>query len=197
MREPQNIEEIAKLQPDYLGLIFYEKSPRFVRDLAIEVLQKLPKSIEKVGVFVNETIENILQIAKHYEIKTLQLHGAESPEFCSHLQKQGFTIFKAFNIGTKNDILAINDYQYAINLAILDAKGTHLGGNGTSFDWTLLDNYSFEIPFLLSGGISLDNIAEVLALKHPKLYGIDVNSKFEIVAGIKNVEMLRVLKSKL
>ncbi len=197
MREPQNIEKIAKLQPDYLGLIFYEKSPRFVCDLPVEVLQKLPKNIEKVGVFVNETTEKILQIAKHYELKTLQLHGAESSEFCRHLQKQGFTIFKAFNIGTRNDILAIHAYQNSINLAVLDAKGTHLGGNGTSFDWALLDDYSFEIPFLLSGGISLDNIAEVLALKHPKLCGIDVNSKFEIAAGIKNVEMLRILKSKL
>jgi phosphoribosylanthranilate isomerase len=193
MCEPQNIKDIANLCPNYLGLIFYEKSPRFVDNLPAEILQELPINIEKVGVFVNETEEKILQITNQYAIETLQLHGTESPEFCKQLRQQGFTIFKAFNIGKQEDIEAIDLYKNCIDLAVLDAKGKQLGGNGTSFDWALLDNYIYDIPFLLSGGISLDNISAVLALKHPKLYPIDINSKFEISAGFKDVAMVEKL----
>ncbi len=193
MREPQNCIEVAALSPNYMGFIFYEKSPRFVADLSPDIIHKLAKSIEKVAVFVNETENKILEIAKKYNITTLQLHGNESPEFCQLLRKQGFTIFKAFNISNVEDINKISLYENYIDFALLDAKGQQLGGNGTTFDWNLLDNYNFSIPFFLSGGISAENIAMVLAIKHPKLYGIDVNSKFELTPALKNIEQLKTL----
>jgi phosphoribosylanthranilate isomerase len=193
MKYPPNIAAVAALAPDYLGFIFYPKSLRFAGDLQPITLEKLPKNIEKVGVFVNETADNLLQLANQFGFKNLQLHGTESPAFCAKLKEKGYTIFKAFHIENQADIEKIATYQTSIDFALLDTKGKQLGGNGTSFDWNLLQFYDFETPFLLSGGISLENIEAVLQIKHPKLYGIDVNSKFEIEAGLKNIEKLAAL----
>lgn len=193
LKYPPNIAAVAALAPDYLGFIFYQKSVRFAGDLLPTTLEKLPKNIEKVGVFVNETEANLLQLAQQFGFKTLQLHGTESPAFCAALKEKGYTIFKAFHIENQADIQKIASYQTCIDFALLDTKGKQLGGNGISFDWNLLQFYDFETPFLLSGGIGLENIEEVLQIKHPKLYGIDVNSKFEIEAGLKNIEKLTAL----
>jgi phosphoribosylanthranilate isomerase len=194
MREPKNIDLVSHLLPNYLGFIFYEKSKRFVADISPKILQEIPNNIEKVAVFVNETEDVIENIAHKYHFKTLQLHGNESPDFCKSLQQKGYTILKAFNVAEVEDIAQIAAYQKSIDFALLDAKGKEAGGNGVTFDWKLLENYAYEIPFFLSGGISLDNMAELKTLQHPKLYAIDVNSKFEISAGLKDVELLKKLK---
>jgi phosphoribosylanthranilate isomerase len=193
LKYPPNIAAVAALVPDYLGFIFYPKSLRFVDNLQPITLEKLPQNIEKVGVFVDETADNILQIANQFGFRNLQLHGTESPAFCAKLKEKGYNIFKAFHIENQADIQKLASYQTSIDFALLDTKGKQLGGNGISFDWNLLQFYDFETPFLLSGGISLENIAEVLQIKHPKLYGIDVNSKFELEAGLKNIEKLTAL----
>lgn len=197
MREPENIHLVANLFPDYLGFIFYEKSKRFVADILPKTLQEIPKNIEKVAVFVNEKAEVIEAIAHKYHFKILQLHGNESPSFCKTLQEKGYTIIKAFNIADVEDIAQIATYHNSIDFALLDAKGKEAGGNGVTFDWQLLEKYDYEIPFFLSGGISLENITAIKALNHSKLYAIDVNSKFEISAGLKNVELLQELTQKI
>lgn len=197
MREPENIHLVSHLFPEYLGFIFYKNSKRFVDNISTIILQQIPKKIEKVAVFVNEEMEVVEAIAQKYHFKTLQLHGNESPTFCKALQQKGYTIIKAFNIADLQDITQIAAYNTSIDFALLDAKGKEAGGNGVTFDWKLLDNYHYEMPFFLSGGISLDNIAAIKALNHPKLHTIDVNSKFEISAGLKNVELLQQLKQKM
>jgi phosphoribosylanthranilate isomerase len=191
MGEPRNIVRVAALNPNYLGFIFYEKSLRFANNLSVEVLNNLPPNIEKVAVFVNETVEKIITIAEKYHIHTLQLHGNESPDFCLQLRQKGYTIIKAFNVATQEDIAKIELYLAVIDFALLDAKGKEAGGNGITFDWQLLDFYTFDKPFFLSGGIGLSNIAQVKTLTHPQLYAIDVNSKFEISAGLKDVDLLQ------
>ena len=196
MREPHNITLVAELQPDYMGFIFYAPSPRFVHTLAIESVQHLPETVEKVGVFVNETLEKVVRIAAMYTLRTIQLHGNETPTYCATLQDHGFTVLKAFAIATEEDIHSISLYKNFIDMAVLDTKGKNLGGNGIVFDWNLLESYTVELPFLLSGGISLANIATLLAIKHPNLCGIDVNSKFEIEAGMKDIPALKELFSK-
>jgi phosphoribosylanthranilate isomerase len=193
MKNPQNIEAVLQLKPNYLGFIFYDQSPRFVANLPETLLQNIPNTVEKVAVFVNETLANIFPITQKYRLKTIQLHGQESPLFCKNLQAEGFKVWKAFNIAEIKDIEHIANYAEVIDLAVLDAKGKSLGGNGTVFDWNLLENYTYKVPFLLSGGISMDNIAKVLQLKHEQLVGIDVNSKFELEAGIKDVFALQSL----
>jgi phosphoribosylanthranilate isomerase len=188
-----NLSEVSLLQPDYLGFIFYPLSPRYAGNLPPTVLQNLPQDIEKVGVFVNESIATMQQTATHYHIRTLQLHGHESPATCQALQAQNYQVIKAFHIENQEDISKIAAYVPFINYALLDTKGKHLGGNGITFDWGLLQNYTFDLPFFLSGGISLANITQIYALKHPQLIGIDVNSQFELTAGLKDIEQLKKL----
>lgn len=192
MKYPSNIMETAQLQPDYLGFIFYEKSPRFFYG----GLPEIAKSIQKVGVFVNAAAEEILAKVKQYDLQLVQLHGNESPEFCYLLKHNNITIIKAFSVDDAFNCNEIQPYESTCDYFLFDTKGKNPGGNGTAFNWQLLQNYPSQKPFFLSGGIGLDDIEKIKKL-HLPIHAIDVNSKFEIRPGLKNTQQLILLQNEL
>ena len=191
MKYPENIQNVASLQPDMMGFIFYPKSPRFADPLDIAGLKNLPKSIRKIGVFVNENMENILTIASKYDLDGVQLHGTELVEMCKALRKAGYLVLKAFPIAEAYNFKVTKAYEGACDYFLFDTKTEAYGGSGVKFNWGMLDEYVGEAPFLLSGGIAADDVESILKIEHPKLAGIDLNSKFELSPGLKNVELLR------
>lgn len=191
MREAQNIAEVAALKPDYMGFIFYPKSPRYVGDnWDIEALKILAESIKPVGVFVNENIGHILSICNKYGIKTVQLHGHETPRFCSQLQRKGYTVFKAFQVDDDTKTEEIEAYSDKCDYFLYDTKSKGLGGSGQKFNWNKLKELNAAGPFLLSGGITADDAETIKALDFSNLKGLDINSKFETEPALKNIELL-------
>jgi phosphoribosylanthranilate isomerase len=190
MKYPENILEVGSLLPDYMGFIFWEKSARYFDG----VMPDLPKSIKKVGVFVNENIPVILEKITKYDLQAIQLHGQESVVFCSELKTKiepSIEIFKVFSADENFDFSVIKPYESVCDYFLFDTKGKLPGGNGTTFDWTILENYPSTTPFFLSGGIGieeLDSIKEISKTNLP-IYAIDVNSKFEIEPGLKNIQL--------
>lgn len=191
MRDAQNIAEVIELQPDYLGFIFYAKSPRYVgEEWDTAVIDQVPESIERVGVFVNENIGFILSTCNKYGIKTVQLHGRETPRFCIQLQRKGYTVFKAFQIDDNTLAEDIQEYSGTCDFFLFDTKSKGLGGSGQKFNWQKLEELNSAGPFLLSGGIAAEDAAAIKALRFSNLKGIDINSKFETEPALKNVALL-------
>ena len=193
MKNPQNINDLTALNPDFIGFIFYEKSPRFCAN-KLKNLDFIPKNIKKVGVFVNETAEKISETVQQYDLDVIQLHGAETPEFCKSLKQklQDVKITKAINIENVLDVEKTKMYDSdCCDYFLFDTK-THLhGGSGIKFDWWTLNWYDGDIPFFLSGGISIDDAAKIKEIYHDLLHGIDINSKFEIEPGLKDIEKVK------
>lgn len=191
-----NPDEVATLDPDYMGLIFWEKSPRFVNGLMPSISNK----IKKVGVFVNASIEEILAKVAKYGLKLVQLHGQESPELCKQIQEVGIIVIKVFGVDENFDFSVLTPYEAVCDYYLFDTKGKLPGGNGYTFDWEVLEGYPSTKPFFLSGGIGLENIDDILTfLYRPEsryCYAIDVNSKFEIQPGHKDIETLKEFKKK-
>lgn len=207
MTDAENMREVAKLKPDFFGLIFYQKSPRFV---SLEKAQALPQfdNIARVGVFVNESIENILTIIKKANLKFVQLHGNESPEFCAELSKaklagepgrNKFEIIKAFSVISNAPLLAreLSLYQNVCDYFLFDTITPKHGGSGQSFDWQILSQLKIAQPFFLSGGIGAENAAEAIAAcAQLPLFALDINSRAEVSAGIKSPEIVeKIIKS--
>ena len=195
MKYPDNLAEVARLQPDYLGFIFYEKSPRYMADtLSPEVVQLLPAGIQRVGVFVNASTDYVLTMAARYGLHALQLHGQESPEQCRTLQATGHLIIKVFSMGIQDfDFEKLRLHEPYVNYFLFDSQGKHPGGNGVAFDWNQLQNYPLATPFFLSGGIGPDEATTVKRFTFPRLYALDVNSRYESEPGRKNVASLTEL----
>ena len=189
MREAENIREVEALGIDMMGFIFWPKSSRYVSERP----DYLPKHVKRVGVFVNEAPEQVKRQAADYRLDYIQLHGQESPEQISHLSPltSHLSIIKAFNIATAEDLLQTQPYEGLVNLFLFDTKGKSVGGNGEKFDWDVLDAYHGSTPFLLSGGIGPDDAERVNAFHHPKCIGIDLNSRFELSPGLKDINKLK------
>ena len=189
MREAENIREVEALGIDMMGFIFWPKSSRYVSERP----EYLPKHVKRVGVFVNEDPEQVKRLAADYRLDYIQLHGQESPEQISHLSPltSHLSIIKAFNIATAEDLLQTQPYECLADLFLFDTKGKSVGGNGEKFDWDVLDAYHGSTPFLLSGGIGPDDAERVNAFHHPKCIGIDLNSRFELSPGLKDIDALR------
>jgi phosphoribosylanthranilate isomerase len=160
-----------------------------------EDLEAVPANIQKTGVFVNADAETMLSLARKYQLNALQLHGKETPEQCKVLKAAGYEIIKVFGIGDGFDFGALVPYKPYVNYFLFDTQSKKYGGTGIAFDWAVLKHYDNEIPFFLSGGISLDNITQIQRLQGFNLYAIDVNSCFETAPGHKDIEMLKALKS--
>ena len=187
MKEAENILEIASLNPEYLGFIFAKKSPRYFEG----VIPVLPKQIQKVGVFVDETVAVISELVELHQLQAVQLHGNESFQFCEILKEQlhsDIKIIKVFSVGEDFDFEALKPFEDVADYFLLDTKGKFPGGNGTQFDWQILENYTSKKPFFLSGGIGVEEVGAIQQLRKMNLplYAIDCNSKLEISPGIKN-----------
>lgn len=209
MREPSNVEELKAVQPDYLGLIFYERSPRHVDG----EIQELPENIRKTGVFVDASEEFVVEKVKKYGLAAIQLHGNESPEYCRNLKnkisgskdQKRPVLIKVFGIKEEFDFEVLQPYEDVVDFFLFDTKGEHKGGNGVVFNWELLKNYSSSTPFFLSGGIGQEEIPAIKELyryfvqrkKEHLFYAVDVNSRFEIAPAEKDIEKIRLFKDSL
>lgn len=194
MRDAANLMQVAELNPDFIGFIFYDQSPRFVgEELEADVVKALPRSIRKVGVFVNASPDFILKAIRKYDLQYAQLHGNETPDVCKSLRMKGVNIIKAFRLDETFNFSMLNNYKPQCDFFLFDAKGDNPGGNGIQFDWSLLKQYDNDKPFFISGGIGLDNIDQIEQLKGMKLYGVDVNSMVETAPAVKDVEKLKAL----
>lgn len=186
LKHEQNIKELMQLPIDYMGFIFYKKSPRFVAEnLSFDFLRIIPKHIKKVGVFVNETNYSIFNQVAHYDLDMVQLHGDETPEICAELKTQ-VKVMKAFQINDGFDFIQLEKYVPVVDYFLFDSPTVNYGGSGKSFNWQALKKYNYNIPFFLSGGINEEHIEEIKQLNIPQLAAIDINSKFEIEPGLKN-----------
>ena len=195
MREPQNIREVAALNPEYMGFIFYDKSPRYVgTDFEIPLIES---KIKKVGVFVNASHEVIVQQVHKYNLSCVQLHGQESPELCSKLRLEGITVIKVFLIDQLFEFNSLLPYEERVDFFLFDTKGNTYGGTGKPFDWSLLDAYSSSIPFFLSGGLNPDNLHQLSSIKSKNLFAVDLNSGVEKSPGIKDIAKLEKVFSEL
>ena len=198
MKYPDNILEVGSLLPDYMGFIFWDKSARYFD----ETLPILPKTIKKTGVFVNASQDEILEKVTKYDLQAVQLHGHESVIFCQELKNnlaKNSEIIKVFSVDEAFDFNQLEPFETVCDYFLFDTKGKLPGGNGTTFDWKVLEQYPSQKPFFLSGGIGWDEIdlvKQILKTDLP-IYAIDVNSKFEIEAGLKNKEKLDRFKQKI
>jgi phosphoribosylanthranilate isomerase len=190
LKDAENIKDVTALQPDYMGFIYYGLSPRYVSDTPAEMLKQVPASIHTTAVVVNEKMDVIDKLIDQYHFDTVQLHGSESPSFAEQLRSK-VTVFKAFGISDGFDFSKLKDYADAVDFFLFDAKTKAHGGSGVTFNWELLNEYNLNVPYFLSGGLSLDNLGEVKQIEHPQFYGIDLNSRFETEPGIKDVNKLR------
>ncbi|WP_289031276.1 phosphoribosylanthranilate isomerase [uncultured Algoriphagus sp.] len=199
MRELGNIQGlISEVKPDWMGLIFYPKSPRFVtEDKAID-FNKV--DVKKVGVFVNETEIEILRKVNLFGLSAIQLHGSESAEFAERLsQNKEAEIWKVISVKEEIDWESLEGYLPFVDKFLFDTATAAHGGSGKKFDWSVLETYPFDKSFLLSGGLDEESAGEILNLNRqfPQLSGVDLNSKFEDAPGLKNIEKLKKFKQKL
>ena len=185
-----NFADVVALKPDFAGLIFYPKSPRFVELSQEPVLKQKLTDVKKVGVFVNADNDYILGKVSEYNLDLVQLHGNESPELCDEIRKS-LPVIKAFGISSESDLKSAEKYAQYVDYLLFDTKTKGYGGSGVKFDWQMLQNVNISQKFLLSGGISLDDLEEIKALKINNLVGVDLNSRFEDAPGLKNIEKLK------
>ena len=218
MRDARNIREVSQLGVDMIGMIFYPKSPRYVEmqsshagiipDYAKEDIgvsdssenssKDSSKTPARVGVFVDDMVQNIVTRVVNYHLDYVQLHGNEPREMCENLRltldpdiRPGIKIIKAISVSDASDIQKYKEYVGAVDLFLFDTKCKTVGGSGQQFDWQVLEQYDGEVPFLLSGGIGPEDASRLHAFHHPKCIGIDLNSRFEIEPGVKDVEKLK------
>lgn len=194
MKEPSNIREVSLLHPDYMGFIFHRKSPRCCISEGKDILGEITSSAKPVMVSVNMPEEELVSVATDWGFRILQLHGDESPETCGRLRNKGFEVWKAISISDSADgspFDSLEDYAGNVDMFLFDTATAMRGGSGKRFDWALLDKYNGGIPFMLSGGISPESADEILELQHPRLSGIDLNSRFEISPALKDPLLLR------
>jgi len=221
MKYNMNITEVASLQPDYMGFIFYEKSTRFLQN----DIPKISKPLKKTGVFVDASLSYILEQIQKHNLQAVQLHGNETPKFCEKLnlichsaldaesrtkddenlkprlpdgQEVQVEVIKVFSIKDTFNFSVLEPYESVCDYYLFDTKGKLPGGNGYTFNWSVLENYPSTKPYFLSGGIGLDEIGKIkkfqksIASKY--CFAIDVNSSFEIEPGLKNIEKIKEFK---
>ncbi|WP_457270299.1 phosphoribosylanthranilate isomerase [Pedobacter sp. UYEF25] len=192
MKYASNIAALADLKPDYLGFIFYDKSPRNVSDVSSELIRYIPKEIKTVGVFVDENLENVMRKVADLDLSAVQLHGRESSEYCLALKNHfsSLEIIKAFGVDNAFEFAMLESYEEAVDFFLFDTKTSMHGGSGKQFDWTILEHYKLNKPYFLSGGIDSCHVPDILNVDDERLVAVDVNSKFEVEPGLKNIAKL-------
>ena len=198
MRDPMNVDGLVALSPDYIGFIFYPPSKRYVRDIAGgEALDFIPEKIRRTGVFVNASMEEIEKSVAEYKLKAVQLHGNESIEMCEKLLGKGIEVIKAFHVDSDFNFQTTEDYLNCSDLFLFDTKTEMYGGSGKKFSWDVLKKYTYSKPFMLSGGIGIDDVDEIGKISHKALYALDINSKFELSPGVKDLKLIKEFLQKL
>lgn len=190
LREPENIRAVAALAVDWMGFIFYPRSPRYVLldKERVEAIRSCSR--KKVGVFVDAPLEQMMQVAGELELDYLQLHGHESPETCYTLQKRGLSVIKAFPVASGEALPPTADYDGRVDYFLFDTKAAAYGGSGKRFDWSILATYTGKTPFLLSGGLHPGSLGDLAAFHHLQMAGIDLNSGFETEPALKDIPRL-------
>ena len=205
MREGENIRQVAELGVNWIGMIFWDKSPRNVTMIPTYagIIPDRGSDIgsfkaKRVGVFVDEMPQNIITRVVNYKLDLVQLHGHETPTLIRNLRRTldpdirpGVQFIKAISVGGCNDIAAYKDYADCVDYFLFDTKCPTVGGSGSLFDWSVLEAYDGDVPFLLSGGIGPDDAERVRNFHHPKCIGIDLNSRFETEPGLKDITKLK------
>jgi phosphoribosylanthranilate isomerase len=191
MKQAANIAAVAELQPDYLGFIFYNQSPRYINEVSAELIKYIPHDIKTVGVFVDEELEVVKSLITKHRLKVVQLHGKENTVYCEALKETGVEVIKAFGIGENFDFSTLTAYLPIVDYFLFDTQTHAHGGSGKVFDWKLLENYQLDKPYFLSGGIDLEHSELIKSINDNCLYAIDINSKFEIEPGLKDVEKIK------
>ncbi len=189
MREPDNIRALEQLDVDWMGFIFYPKSPRFVETLP----HYMPQTTKRIGVFVDNTTADVVEKVREYGLHGVQLHGNMSADYCLRLRDELRTLdrevllIKVFSIATAADLQQTEAYDGLCDYYLFDTRCPELGGSGRSFPWEILHDYRGETPFLLSGGISAGHVDQLAHFSHPGWAGIDLNSRFEVRPGYKDI----------
>lgn len=194
MKERENILEVGSGHTDFMGFIFYRKSPRYVGDDFV-LPEELPDSVGRVGVFVDESVETILRLSKKHKLTISQLHGNESTEMCKTLRAAGLHVIKVFGVGHDFDFSTIESYVSVVDYFLFDTQTDKYGGSGKTFDWSIIEEYPYDVPFFLSGGLNTENIRS-LENHHPRLYALDFNSGLEIEPGIKDIEKVNEVRDR-
>ncbi len=192
LKHKNNLYDVIEAGADLVGMIFYEGSPRFVVDsLYPEDVWFLPDEVEKVGVFVDAELTDIIKYSKLYQLDLVQLHGRESPEFCESVRISGYSVIKAFGVSEDFDFKALESYEKHADFFLFDTKTPAYGGSGKAFDWQLLEKYTYSLPVLIGGGVSVGNLKKLLSYDFPFLYAADMNSKLESEPGLKDINKVR------
>jgi len=197
LRNFENVLDIGMLPIDFMGFIFYKKSKRYVGDFfKIDVFKKLNPNIKKVAVFVNESLQDILEKTKGFDF--VQLHGNETVEYCQSLKEKNIKIIKAFGVSENFNFKRLENYLPFCDYFLFDTKSQKYGGTGKKYNWEILANYNFDMPFFLSGGISVKDVENIKNLNFKNLVAVDLNSKFEEdLPAIKDFYLIRKFIKKL
>lgn len=190
LRDEKNIIELAGLMPSYMGFIFYKYSKRYAGNMLSSITDKVPPTIKKVGVFVDEDPLKLRAICRDYKLDYVQLHGDEDTAYVKSLSEHGIGIIKAFRIDSSFSLDSVKSYLGICNYFLFDKAGDLKGGTGLKFDWSIISNYSLEVPFFLSGGIGPDDIAALGEIDNKYLHAVDINSRFELEPGLKNIKTI-------
>jgi len=201
LKNRENIREIVSCKPDFLGFIFYPPSPRYVgENFDMRLIRNIPPYINKTGVFVNQDFDTIIRLVERYGLNFVQLHGDEDASFAAALKAKRIAVIKAFRIDSTFDFKNTESFLSSCEYFLFDSKSESYGGSGEKFDWQVLSRFTFGKPFFLSGGITPDDGNSIMAIQHPFLLGIDINSGFETSPGFKDVfkvnEFIQVIKKK-
>ena len=191
-----NLMQLATLHVDYVGYIFYDQSPRRVEN---NLLFSIFPNANKVGVFVNDSLSNMVEKVQQYHFDVVQLHGDESLELIAQLRKAlpNTEIWRAISVGDVTDFEDLEKYQPLIDAFLFDTKTKLYGGSGKQFDWQLLQNYTLDTPFFLSGGLHPTDTQKLLEIQHPQLLGFDINSGFETAIGVKDIDAIATFQQKI
>lgn len=204
LTNPSNMEELAAIHPDWIGLIFYPNSPRFISDASLanwfkDTGNQILGKIKKVGVFVDAELNTVLDNCEKYRLDLIQIHGNEDIHYAEKLKNllvknnlQHIQLIKAVGVSDSFEFNSLKDFQIFMSYFLFDTKTDKKGGSGLKFSWSKLEEYQGDLPFLLSGGIGPADFQTLNEFFHPQFLGIDLNSKFEISPGLKNTELLKV-----
>lgn len=197
MKDPENIRQVIKYKPDYLGFIFYTGSPRYaggnIKNLSA---LNISSSIQKVGVFVNESPDKAKEICSKMSINLVQLHGNEPVSACEEYKRSGIKVIKVFSVGDDFNFDIMEPYENHVDYFLFDTKGKYYGGNSIPFDWEIIEKYPLKKPFFLGGGIGIENIDLISRIKNPNLFSLDANSMLEASSGLKDPDKIKLFREK-